>query len=75
MSLDKSLKTAANLDRHRNVLKRDERIEVLMDQGRWQDGQDPQGLPKVAHRKVAVGGKKKEAKKKDEAEVEGEKTT
>lgn len=68
MSLDKSLKTAANLSRHRNVLKRDERIEVLKEQGRWEEGRDPIGLPKVAHRKVVVGGKKKDAKKKDEAE-------
>lgn len=72
MSLDKSLKTSASLSRHRNVLKRDERIEVLQDQGKWDGDRAPIGLPKVAHRKVAVGGKKKDVKKKDEA-AEGEK--
>ncbi|HRX84522.1 MAG TPA: small basic protein [Phycisphaerae bacterium] len=70
MSLDKSLKTAANLSRHRNVLKRHERIEVLKEEERFTDGRKPVGLPKVAHRKVTVGGKDKKAKtddKKDEA--------
>ncbi|MCB9865312.1 MAG: small basic protein [Phycisphaerales bacterium] len=70
MSLDKSLKTAANLSRHRNVLKRHERIEVLKEEERFADGRKPVGLPKVAHRKVTVGGKDKKAKtddKKDEA--------
>jgi small basic protein (TIGR04137 family) len=68
MSLDKSLKTAANLSRHRNVLRRHERIEVLKDEERWTEGQDPVGLPKVAHRKVAVGGKDKKAKKEEQKE-------
>ena len=69
MSLDKSLKTAANLSRHRNVLKRDERVEALKEQGRWEEGCDPLGLPKVAHRKVSAGAKDKKEKK---PEAEGE---
>ncbi len=68
MSLDKSLKTAANLERHRNVLTRAERIGKLQEEDRWTDGQNPIGLPKVAHRKVAVGGKEKKVKKSDEKE-------
>jgi small basic protein (TIGR04137 family) len=63
MSLDKSLRTAASLARHRNVLKRNERIDVLREDGRWGDGRPPIGLPKVAHRKVNVGGKDKSKKK------------
>ena len=72
MSLDKSLKTAASLARHRNVLTRHQRIEVLKDQGQWTDGQSPVGLPKVAHRKVAVGKKEKDVKKQEDA-AEGDK--
>ena len=49
MSLDKSLKTNASLTRHRNVLRRHERIEVLRDEDRWAEDQKPIGLPKVAH--------------------------
>lgn len=73
MSLDKSLKTAASLARHRNVLTRKERIDMLMEDGRWQDGQNPVSLPKIAHRKVAVGGKKKDKKQEAAAGAEAEK--
>ena len=67
MSLDKSLKSSASLARHRNVLTRYERIEILKDQERWTEGQAPVGLPKVAHRKVTVGGKtKKKGENKEE---------
>jgi len=67
MSLDKSLKSKATLARHRNVLSRAERIDKLQEIGLWTDGRRPSGLPKVAHRKVAVGKKDKAEKK-----VEGE---
>jgi len=68
MSLDKSLKTKATLERHRNVLSRAERIDKLKDADRWEQGRSPFGLPKVAHRKAAIGGKDK---KKAKAEGEG----
>lgn len=57
MSLDRSLKSASSLVRHRNVLTRAERLEVLKDEERWNDDKPVFGLPKVAHRKQAVGGK------------------
>jgi small basic protein (TIGR04137 family) len=59
MSLDKSLKSKGTLARHRNVLKRSERIERLKDAGDWSEDRSPFGLPKVAHRKVTVGKKEK----------------
>ena len=65
MSRDKSLKTKGNLERHRNVLTRAERIERLKELGQWTDDMTVIGLPKVLHRKVAVG--KKTKAKKDEA--------
>ena len=69
MSIDKSLKTSGALSKHRNVLKRSERIEILKDEDRWPEGQSPFGLIKVAHRKAKVGGK---VKKKIEGAAEGE---
>lgn len=66
MSLDKSLKSKSTLVRHRNVLTRAERIEHLKEIGLWTDEMTVMGLPKVVHRKVAVG--KKTKAKKDEAE-------
>ena len=71
MSIDKSLKTRGALSRHRNVLKRAERIEKLKDEERWQDQQSPFGLIKVAHRKVKTGGKTKEKPAEGAAEGEG----
>ncbi len=65
MSLDRSLKTAASLARHRNVLTRAERVGRLTDRGTFQmESSDPLHLIKVANRKVAAGGK---SAKKDEA--------
>ena len=67
MSLDKSLKSKGMLQRHRNVLTRAERIERLKEAGRWVDDSPAIGLPKVAHRKAAVG-KKGKTKKHEEVE-------
>ena len=57
MSIDRSLKITGDLKRHRNVLKRAERIEQLKDEERWSDGGSVFGLPKVAHRKSHTGRK------------------
>jgi small basic protein (TIGR04137 family) len=64
MSLHRSLKTRPTaLAHHRNVLKRFERIERLMERERFVPGdQSPIALPKVANRAL-VGGKKKKAAK------------
>lgn len=65
MSIDRSLKTAGNLTRHRNVLTRAERIERLKGKKAFDPTTgDPLGLPKVGNRKVVTGGK---TKKKDAA--------
>jgi small basic protein (TIGR04137 family) len=67
MSIDRSLKAAGGLARHRNVLSRAERVEKMLAKEKFnmQSG-DPLGLPKVANRKVSTG--KAAAKKKDAAE-------
>jgi small basic protein (TIGR04137 family) len=64
MSLDRSLKSASALARHRNVLTRAERLEKLVEEERWPEGRSIYGMPKVAHRKASVGGK---SSKKEEA--------
>lgn len=68
VSLDKSLRRVGRLVRTRNVLKRSERIEKLVFEDRWQEGQSPFGLPKVRVVKSTIGKKKK--KKKEEEGVE-----
>ncbi len=71
MSVDKSLRSKNMLERHRNVLSRAERIMLLKETNLWTDDSSPYGLPKVIHRKAAVG-KKDKAVKKDEEAGEGE---
>jgi small basic protein (TIGR04137 family) len=61
MSIDRSLKTASGLIRHRNVLSRAERVARLVDKGTFDmTTGDPLGLPKVGNRKVVTGGKTKD---------------
>ncbi len=65
MSMHRSLKSTDSLARHRNVLTRAERIDVLKDLERWPEDSSPLGFPKVAHRKVSAA-KKDKAKQTEE---------
>jgi small basic protein (TIGR04137 family) len=60
MSLDRSLKGANALIRHRNVLTRTERLVRLTDEERWNDSKSVFGLPKVANRKQELAKAVKE---------------
>jgi small basic protein (TIGR04137 family) len=58
MSLDRSLKGKSTLERHRNVLRRSERITTLEDNEKWSEGKNSVfGLVKVAHRKQVAAKK------------------
>ncbi|MGD0383983.1 MAG: small basic protein [Thermoguttaceae bacterium] len=65
MTMDKSLKVRLGLVRARSVLTRAERIQRLKTADRWQEGDDPFGLPKVRVFKLTM---KKKKKKKEEGE-------
>jgi small basic protein (TIGR04137 family) len=65
MTLDKSLKVRRGSNKARNVLTRGERMARLKAADRWNDGDDPFGLPKVRVYKLAM---KKKKKKKEEGE-------
>ncbi|MGD0138620.1 MAG: small basic protein [Tepidisphaeraceae bacterium] len=60
MSLDRSLKSANALVRHRNVLTRAERLVKLAEEERWDESKSVYGLPKVEHRKQALAKTLKE---------------
>jgi small basic protein (TIGR04137 family) len=60
MSLDRSLKSASSLVRHRNVLTRAERLDKLKEVEKWDESKPVFGLPKVGHRKQEVGKAVKE---------------
>jgi small basic protein (TIGR04137 family) len=58
MSLDRSLKGKSTLERHRNVLRRSERVSLLEDNEKWTEGKASVfGLVKVAHRKQVAAKK------------------
>ncbi len=57
MTIHKSLVTAGKLRRHRNVLTRSERLEILKKEERWKEGQSIFNLPKV--RSIMMRAKKK----------------
>ena len=71
MSLDRSLKSASSLVRHRNVLKRDERLAQLKEEEKWNESKSVFGLPKVGHRKMTVGKAEKEEAAEGEAATAG----
>lgn len=54
MSLDRSLKSASSLVRHRNVLTRAERLDRLAEEDKWNNSKPVLGIPKVGNRKAAV---------------------
>ena len=60
MSLDRSLKGANSLIRHRNVLTRAERLDKLKEEEKWNDNKSVFGLPKVGHRKQELAKTVKE---------------
>jgi len=80
MSIDRSLKIKGALSRHRNVLTRAERVEILKDEEKWTEQDNSVlGLPKVAHRKSHAGKKEAketapEAETADSTGITGEKT-
>ncbi|MBM3974679.1 MAG: small basic protein [Planctomycetes bacterium] len=62
MSIHSSLKTSTSSGGQRNVWTRIERLAVLKQAGKWQDGQRVEGLPKVRTSfKVRAKAKKADA--------------
>ncbi len=66
MSIHKSLKLKNSLERPRSVLSRWERITRLKDEGKWEDGENVLGLPKV---RTKYKVKSRKAIKKEKAEA------
>src|SRR5688572_9389516 len=61
LSIHKSLVPASKLRRHRNVLTRSERLEMLKKDGRWDEAKSIFGLSKVRNIMTKAKPKKKEA--------------
>lgn len=67
MSIHRSLASQGKLIRHRNVLRRSERLQSMLEDARWKPADSPFGLPKLR----SIKHKAKKAKKKEEAAAPG----
>ena len=69
MTMDRTLKSSGSLKGARSVLTRDERIEHMLKEGRFDpDENSPFGLPKIKQKQSKAGTKNKKAE--EEAPVE-----
>lgn len=71
MALHKSLRRKSRLVRQRSVYSREERINLLIADEKWVEGQGPLGLPKQRVLRASVGKKKKKEKKEEEGDAKG----
>jgi small basic protein (TIGR04137 family) len=72
MSLDRSLKGKSGLERHRNVLRRAERVVMLEENEKWNEGKSSVfSLVKVGHRKQVQAKKAPKAEAGATAAVPG----
>ena len=67
MSIHPSLSSASKTKKHRSVLKRFEKLRILIEKSKWQVGDSIFGLPKVKTVKIKL--KKEKAPEKEEAAV------
>jgi len=68
MSIHPSLKSTEKEKKQRSVLKRSERIKMMQEKGKWKEGDDVFGLPKIKTLKIKI--KKEKAAEKPEGAVE-----
>jgi small basic protein (TIGR04137 family) len=65
MTIDKSLKVKRGTNSNRSVMTRVERLRILLENGRWSEGDSPLGIPKTRVRKLVMKKKKKKTKDDD----------
>jgi small basic protein (TIGR04137 family) len=65
MSIHPSLSSSEKNKKQRSVLKRTERLRMMMDKGQWQEGDDVYRLPKIKTVRIKI--KKEKAAEKPEA--------
>ena len=65
MSIHPSLRSSEKDKKQRSVLKRTERLRIMMEKGQWKEGDDVYNLPKIKIVKIKI--KKEKAKELVEA--------
>ena len=70
MSIHPSLKLSEKDKKSRSVLKRTERLRIMMEKGQWKEGDDVYNLPKIKTVRIKIK-KEKAAEKTEAAATEG----
>ena len=70
MSIHPSLRSSEKDKKIRSVLKRTERLKIMMEKGVWKEGEDIYGLPKIKTIRIKI--KKEKAEKVAETTTSGE---
>jgi small basic protein (TIGR04137 family) len=70
MSIHPSLNSSEADKKQRSVLKRAERLRMMMDKSQWKEGDDVYGLPKIKMVRIKIK-KEKAAEKPEAAAAEG----
>ncbi len=70
MSIHPSLNSSDSDKSQRSVLKRAERLRMMMDKNQWKEGDDVYGLPKIKTVRIKIK-KEKAAEKPEAAAAEG----
>ncbi len=69
MSIHPSLSSSDKDKKARSVLKRSERLRIMLDKGQWKEGDDVFGLPKI--KTIKLKFKKEKAEKVEATAAEG----
>lgn len=69
MSIHPSLNLSEKDKKHRSVLKRTERLKIMMEKGQWKEGNSIFNLPKIKSLKIKI--KKEKAEKAETVAPEG----
>ncbi len=68
MSIHPSLRLSGKDKEQRSVLKRTERLKLMLEKGSWKEGEDVYGLPKIKTLKLKIKKEKSAAKTETAAE-------
>ncbi len=69
MSIHPSLNLSEKDKKHRSVLKRTERLKMMLEKGRWKEGDSVFGLPKIKTLRIKI--KKEKVEKAETVAPEG----
>lgn len=71
MGIHPSLKSSDELKKQRSVLKRSERLKMMLEKGTWKEGSSVYGLPKIKTMKIRIKKEKAAEKATDLAAAGG----